>query len=81
MEMPIRVWYKAPQADNEILTISLRANDSFIITNELNRTDIHPDDYYIVVDTDTKTIQGYNSRMEQTPNLYNRFLVGGSDFF
>ena len=81
MEMPIRVWYKAPQTNNEILTISLRANDSFIITSALKRTDIHPDDYYIVVDTDTKTIQGYNSRMEQTSNLYNRFLVGGSQFF
>ena len=81
MEMPIRVWYKAPQKESQILTISLRLDDQFITTDTIRYSNIHPEDYYIVVDTDTKTIQGYNSKLEQTSNLYNSFLLGGSSFF
>ena len=82
LPMPLQIWYKAPQAKNQQLTFGILSSQGYIMIQSIAYSKLLSNkDYYIVVDTEKGTIEGYNSQKKQTSSLYNQYLLNDSNFF
>lgn len=74
VDVPFQVWFVASTTTQ--FTISIDDNYSITAKN-LKAAE---NDYYLVFNTDTHSIEGYDSAGEQTGNLYNYCITVGSFF-
>lgn len=78
----IQIVYNLNNIGNTI-TIELRKKQNSANIGQLSLVGIQPEsgDKYMIIDTQTQLIEGYNAQMEKTGTLYNRYIDSGDFFF
>ena len=83
LPMPFQVWFKAPNEGEVIEEIVLECGNKRLIIGPINYG-ISPisglKDYYIVIDTERSSIEGYSKRKIQTGNVFNKKIKEGDLF-
>lgn len=83
VEIPFQIWFRASATN--FFYIELKDTDNYLVVDGLDavrtqQADIVSNDYYYVFNSDTHSIEGYDSAGAQTKNLYNFCITEGGFF-
>lgn len=78
----MEIAYNLNNIGNEV-SLELREEPTGSDIGQLNLTNIVPEagDTYMVINTQTQLIEGYDASMQKTGTLYNRYIDSGDFFF
>lgn len=78
----VKLFYNLSNIGSD-LTIELRREPDSADIGQLNLVGITPEagDTYMVIDTQTQLIEGYDASLKKTGTLYNRYIDSGDFFF
>ena len=81
--MPFQVWFKAPNTGETIKEIVMECGDKKLVVGPINYTKSrysNLQDYYIILDSEKTSIEGFSERKIQTGNVYNNKIQEGDLF-
>ena len=83
LAMPFQVWFKAPNKGETIEEIVLECGDNRLVVGPISYgissiSDL--EDYYIIIDTERTSIEGYSESKIQTGNVFNKRIKEGDLF-